>query len=407
MRAVVKGNLGAAALILLGFGCSDPAGGEPESPLGPTETASGSDGGASRSRGSAKDSEGAVEPWNGEPATLDVAMTECAPLIFDSCQAVYPSGAISALGRLQRLGSRWLAEGVWDSGFVVFDADGGDASEGFVRTGSLDRAAASSDDFHVASIDDGKVVHRRYDTAGNALGVPVLLAEETPDEIALGRVGDGSLVVWSTPTHVVARGVTGAGPADDVFHLETDVWKDGFRAALASRDESEIAIAWSDRRVADSHHRVFFVRADTAGARGLPRTLIDSLAPHRVVDLERTDAGYALVVAEGDRALVVPLSEWGDQVGPTYRFFGISRVYGLAVHASGEMLLAALRSDGRDAVLRLDPNGAPRGKWMCLDPSPSDKEHSVGLASTDEGYAVLFRSPSEQELLYYLSAPRP
>lgn len=407
MRVFAKGNPGAVALILLGIGCSDPADGEPEILLGPSEGASRSDGGAGGSVGSGRDSGGTVEPWKGEPAMLDVPMTECAPLIFDSCQVVYPSGAISALGRLQKLGSRWLAEGAWDSGFVVFDADGGQASEAFVRTGSLDRAAASSDDVHVASIDDGKLVHRRYDPSGNAFGTLVLLAEEAPDEIAIGRIGTGSLVVWSTPTHVVARGVTESGPADEVFHLEADIWKDGFRAVVAAKDESEVAIAWSDRRVADSHHRVFFVRADAAGVRGLPRTLIDSLAAHRVVDLERTQGGYALVVAEGDRAIVVPLSEWGDQVGPSHRFLGVSRVYGLAVHASGEMLLAALRSDGRDAVVRLDPAGAPRGKWMCLDPYPSDNEHSIGLAATDEGYAVLFRSPSEQELLYRLNAPRP
>lgn len=405
MRAKTK-RLGSLALLLACFGCSDPGPGE--SGVGIDRSGSTNQPGREGRNDSKKSDPGRqLEPSDREPTVLDVAISECAPLIFDSCEIVYPAGAISALHRLQKIGPRWLAEGVWDSGFVVFDADGGDASEALVTTGTLDRAAPSAKDIHVATIVDGRLVHQSYDASGNRRGDAVLVSDETPDEIAIARLDDASLVVWATPTDVVARGIGDASGLAEPFHLETDVWKDGFRVSVIKNSDDELAIAWSDRRVADSHHRVFFVRADGSGVRGLPRILFDSLVPHRVVDLQRTIEGFALLLEEGDDALVVPLTEWGDRAGTSYRFLGLSRVYGLAVHTSGEMLLAALRDDGRDAVLRLDPSGAPRGRWMCLDTHASAKEHSIGLDATEKGYAVLFRSPLEQQLLFRLSVAGP
>lgn len=406
MRAKLERKIGPFALVLACFGCSDPGASDADVRVDRSEGTNRPDrGGDERSGGDGAG--GRLEPSSGDHVVLDVPISECKPLVFESCDVVYPAGGVSALHRLQRMGPRWVAEGVWDSGFVTFDADGGHASEALVKTGTLDRAAASAEDVHVATIEDGRLVHQRYDASGHRLGDPIPVSNEVPDEIAIGRLDDVALVLWSTPTNVVARGVGRTGISGEAFHLEDDVWKDGFRASVARKDEDELAIAWSDRRVADSHHRVFFARADGDGLRGLPRTLVDSLVTHRVVDLERTESGFALLVQERDGALVMPLTSFGDSAGPNHRFLGISRVYGLAVHASGEMLLAALREDGRDAVVRLDASGAPRGAWMCLDTHPSGKEHSVALESTEGGYAVLFRSPLEQQLLFRLKASGP
>lgn len=399
-------RIGHLGWILLAFGCSDPgareAGGLEESPdvtgrQGPGRTDGRKDGG----------SDERLEPWNGEPAVLDVPLSGCVPLAFETCDVVYGPGAISSLHRLQGLGDRWLAEGVWDSGFVLFDHDGKSASESIVRTGSLDRVTASTSHVHVATIDGTSLVLQRYDASGSRIGGPLVVADEAPDEIAIGRIGEGSLVVWATPNHVVGRVVGDDAVTRDPFLLEDGVWKDGFRAVVAGAGEGEAAIAWSDRRVADSHHRVFFARAGETGLRTLPKTVIESLAAHHVIDLERTENGYVLLVQEQDGALVVPLNAWGEQVGPSHRYLGISRLYGIAVHESGEMLLAAFREDGLDAILRLDASGAPRGDWMCMDIQPSDTEHAMGLAPTDEGYAILFRSRLEQELLYRLRASAP
>lgn len=344
------------------------------------------------------------DAWLGELVIVDIPASDCTALEA-LCTEVYGRGEMTALHGLRRAGERWAAEAIWESGFVLFDENGENASPELITTGTLDRMAPSADDIHIATSEIEGVRARLYDLTGAPLGPAIELSDDHADEVAIGRAGADSLVVWTTPTRVAARGFSESGPSADVFELETDVWKDGFHAAIADSSGEEVAIAWSDRRVADSHYRTFFVRASTSGIRGLPRILIDDLEPHRVIDLRRTAAGYLLLLEQGGHPLVLPLTAFGDLAGPAYRYLGIQRVHGMAIGESGEeAVLAGLQEDGRDALRRLDAKGAPQGDWSCIHPFPSHGEHAVSVAPRGEGYSVLYRSVAAQELLYQLSA---
>lgn len=342
-----------------------------------------------------------IEPSNpsdGDTANIDIEDTDCAPIVPLSCEPIYAPREIPTLHALQAVGNLWLAEAIWDSGFVLFD-EAGRASRELIQTGTLDRAAASSDDIHIATVDLEGVKARIYDREGVPLGEPFLLSSEVASEVAIEREGESSLVVWTTPRRVSVRAISNQGPMGEAFDLETDVWKDDFRVGMAASGDGEIAIAWSDRRVSDSHHRVFFVRANAEGPKGVVRVLFDSIEPHRVVDLKKTKKGYALLLEQKDHALLLPLTNLGDRDGPAYRFQGLSRLHGLAVHEGGEMLMAGLRKDGRDALRIVDSAGAPKDDWKCLEAYPSDGEHVVSLAEASTGFSVLYRSSIAQQLL--------
>lgn len=300
---------------------------------------------------------------------------------------------------LERAGEMWLAEAIWDSGFVLFDGDGAFASE-LVTLGMLDRATVSAELIFVGTLDTDGVKARAHDLFGAPLGPSMLLSADEADGLAIGAVGETALAVWSTATRIAARAFTETSTSPVVFELETGVLKDSFHAALVGTGQDELAIAWSERRAADSHYRVFFMRAQADGVRGLPRMLADSLEPKRVVALERTRTGLVLLVEHAGHPLVVQLTTFGDPIGPAYHFLGMSRAHGLAVHEDGRMLLAGLRMDGRNVVRELDPSGAPIGEPLCLDETPSYGEHAVGVAPSAKGYAVLHRTAAGEERLF-------
>lgn len=393
----IRASASCLALAIALLGCGPPDGverardGLRESPRGFSEN-----GGQTKPRGGEADGHEGPPPSAG--GVIEVPSTDCEPLVPISCEQVYGPSEMPALRGLQSMGDGWLAEAIWDSGFVLFDENGKSASSELIRTGTLDRAAASAVDIHIATVDLEGVKARIHDTKGIPDGPAFSLSSELASEVAIGRIGAASLAVWATPTRVAARSFSRQGPGGEAFELESNVLKDDFRVAIAHTGGDELAMAWSDRRVSDSHHRVFFVRADESGPRGLVRTLVDSLEPHRVIDLKRTPDGYALLLAGRAHAIVVPLTKLGDPKGPHYRFEGLSRVHGLAVHESGEMLLSGLREDGRDALRALGSDGSPLSDWRCLEAYPSDGEHVVSVASMKAGFSVLYRSASSQQL---------
>lgn len=330
---------------------------------------------------------------------VDIADTSCVTLAA-LCTEIYPANAISPLLGLQRAGESWLARGVWESGFVLFDDDGAHASSEFITTGALDRVAASGDVIHVATVDTEGVKARRYRMTGAPLSDVIRLSDEQPDEVAIGYSFASALAFWSTPTRVVARAIGERGPMGDGFELESNVRKDDIRIALASSVSAPLAVSWSDRRVADSHYRTFFVRASKDGVESVPRTLFSGLERQHVIALRETGSGYVLLLEIEQIPWIVPLSSFGDRMGPAHRLMGITRAHDLSVGHNGDMLLAALRDDGRDALMLLDSEGAPKSDWHCIHAYPSDTEHVVSVAENGDGFAVLYRSVIAQELLY-------
>ncbi len=332
----------------------------------------------------------------------DIEITGCGLLEAERAE-VYGRHRMTALHRLQRAGDGWMAEAIWESGFVVFDDAGANASPGLVTTGTLDRAFASGSSIWTATVDSQGVQARQYDFAGDPMGPLVHLSSDLADEVAIGASGEIALAVWSTARSIAARGIT-ESTLGAPYELQEGVLSDGSRIVMADAGNGELAIAWSNRRVADSHHRVFFVRASPSGVLGPPHTLIDALEPHEVVALEKGDDGYALLLQRGGKPLLMLLNSWGDPVGVTVRYLGMGRAHDVALGTDGEMALAASLEDGRDALLRLDSNGRVVGDVLCLEPMRSYGEHAVSVAATERGFAVLYRSADDEELLTWLPA---
>lgn len=327
----------------------------------------------------------------------------CEPIDLVFCEEIYGQDEISPLGGLRAAGDLWLAEALWESGFVLFDGRGEFRSKSLIQLGNLDRAAPSADDIHVVTVDGEGVRAGSFDMKGQPMGEGFQISADLAHELAIGRSDTGSLVVWATPTRVAARAFSAAGPEGESFDLETNLWKDDFHASIADTRDGEFAIAWSDRRVSDSHYRVFFIRADGQGSTGLHRVLMDSLERYRVVALRRSLEGYRLLLEGEGHALLLPLTILGDPDGPPRRYTGLSRVDGLAIHQDGTMLLAGMREGGQGAVLWLDGEGAPLDGWRCIDAFPREGEHAVSVEDTSEGFAILHRSAVSQQLLWRVS----
>lgn len=355
-------------------------------------------------RDAAPPTEAGSNPGSDDPPGLtieDIEVTGCGLLEAERVE-VYGRKEMTALHRLQRAGDGWMAEAIWESGFVVFDDNGANASSELVTTGTLDRAFASGTSIWTATLDAEGVRARQYQFAGNPMGPLVHLSSDLADEVAIGASGEVALAVWSTAANVTARGITESNVGAP-FELQAGVLSDGFHVVMADAGNGELAIAWSNRRVADSHHRVFFVRASSTGVLGPPRTLIDSLEPHEVVALEKGDDGYALLLQRAGKPLLMSLNSSGEPVGVTVRFLGMGRAHDLAIGTDGAMSLAASLDDGRDAILRLDSKGRVVGDVLCLEPMRSHGEHAVSVAASGNGYAVLYRSADDEELFTLLS----
>lgn len=335
----------------------------------------------------------------------DIEESSC-EIVESELVEIYGEKEIPPLHRLARARDRFLAEGLWDSGFVLFDENGNNASPELVTTGTLDRVVVSPRAILVASLDNEGVKARAFDHAGEPLSEAMRISDDEADKLAIGLSGESALALWSTETRVAARSFTDSSKGETTFELESGVFKDNFHAAIADAGSSRFAIAWSDRRAADSHHRIFFARASSEGVLGPPRMIAGSLEPKRVVALETTESGYALVIEQGGHPVVISLSSLGEPEGFAYRFLGMSHAHALAVSDDGEMLLAGLRMDGRDVLRRLEPNGAPKGEPLCLEELSSGGEHVVSLLAEPGGYRVLFRSAASEQLFFTLAPPK-
>lgn len=332
-------------------------------------------------------------------AVIDVPSSGCT-ILAALCTEVYGRGAIAPLTDLSRTPHGWLARGAEESGFVLFDADGANATEAFVTTGLLDRVAAFDDAIYVATVDAEGVRARRYRWTGGPLGEDLRVSSDRASALAMGHTSSTAAILWSTPARIALRLWAEEGGLGEEIEIERDIPKDDVHMSIASSETRPLAFAYTERTLDDSRYRTVFAQASAEGLSGAPRVLFSGPEPRRVVALRESPGGYVLLVEKEGQPIVLRLSPSGTPLGPAHRFLGLARAHDLAVGDNGEMMLAALRDDGKDAVILLDEAGAPESGWHCLHAYASDGPHHVSLAPTEGGYVALYRSIVAQELFY-------
>ena len=336
-------------------------------------------------------------------AIVDVPTTACVGLGAAPVE-LYAAFAIPGLYRLTPVGARWAAGMGHNSGFVVFDGDGQNASAAPVSLGDLDRIAGSSSGLSVATTVGEAAQYGRYDAQAASVGSPATIATGTIWDVEVGRAGDEAMVVVNSAEGPKARPVSASGEPAALFDLEAGTLVDAFSVAVTAADPSGFAITWSDRRVADSKYRTFIAFADASGMQGLVREVHTGTAWHRTVQVVATPSGYALLQELDGVPLVVSLDENGLVSGPAHRFVGTMGAWGIASNGTGLVVLVK-RDDNREAFRALDLAGAPVGDWVCLNASSTANEHAGAIHADGNGFAVIFRATDDSEQLVKIADP--
>ncbi|MFA6047046.1 MAG: hypothetical protein WC718_18845, partial [Phycisphaerales bacterium] len=206
------------------------------------------------------------------------------------------AGVAPSMDRLEPVSGRWLGyDSGYSTGFVLFDADGTNASgEPITLTNSYNLAASEGTSIGLAADDAGQVLFARYDASGAPVLGPLVVANEEPEGLAIAGGSGESLVVWGAGTSLRARGVDAAGAfAGEAFDVAQDVVDGPFLASAAFADPG-FAVAWTSLLGGD--YVTFFATTTTTAASSSAVTIVSTPTPHWVVKIVRlSDFAYALL----------------------------------------------------------------------------------------------------------------
>lgn len=336
---------------------------------------------------------------------IDHSDTACEE-ISASRTTIYESN--EPLTDLQRAGSHWVASSAVENGFVVFDDAGKQATHELVALGDLDRAQAIDSGVVVVALSASGLSAARFDLAGKIDGETTLVSDTTPYELAVGHSSDNVLTIWSTLTSVHARALTKhAKPVADAFELEAGITKDHFSAVIAPVAGSRFAVAWSARDAADGMFRTQIAIVDAQGVSDSVRILLSGALEQRAIALAPTSEGFVLLLEYGGAPLLMLLDPAGARRATDHRLLGAVQAFDLAVF-NDQIVVAAGRSDHRDALRLFDHDAQPTSGWLCLNEASTEIAHAVSVYADDSGFAALYRAADGSEvLLKSRAAPSP
>lgn len=391
---------GALAISSFGAACDadDPAPGPPSSPVDGgvvAEAAPAGDGSLAEAGPVARAFELVDEP--------DTPCARSRALARPFAVTPPPTGE---LWRLGVAGARRVAEATDESSFVVFDRDGA-APSSPIRVGVTTRVVrGGGDDVLAVGVDEaGSVTLRRHTPSGTATGADVALGVAPFASPFAARDGARTLVVFGDSPVVTARLVEGDVAGEPVA-LEREAAFSNLTAGIApsrANDGSAFLVVWALYREPLLEWRSYAALVGPRGVVGLPRVLYGAGAPLRVVGLEATAEGAALLLSVDSEPVVVRLDALGRPTAPAHRLLGardprLGGGHGLAVR--GDALgVVARHASGAHAFRRLALDGAPVGGWVCLDDVAPDEAHAGGLVADDAGWSLLVARPGGAALL--------
>jgi hypothetical protein len=318
-------------------------------------------------------------------------------------RVVYPAPAALGFVTLENVGARWLASAREDRGFVLFDADGANASAQPNPLSRNARARATSGGIETFGAVNQGLAFRRYDLQGNAIGDAVLATTDTtatgPN---LSPADGGTLLVWGLPFNVYASVVDAQGELDaGAFALEGSSPKSLFRSAVVA-DGARHAVAWSVRETDDARFRTRFAFFTPGESPTPATTLYGTASPQEVVAIVRSSTGFRVLVhapPPGPGALLLEVDANGTRIGPARVLVGVTEALGLAAQGD-ELGVVALRPDKRVAFRPLTSKLEAAGPWVCLDaPATTNPDFTAAIAPDGQGYAVLYRAADDGQSL--------
>jgi hypothetical protein len=332
----------------------------------------------------------------------DVADTPCSKRGGTLTPVIAANDASAAAPRwhnLHAFGSRLVADATDQSGFVVFDSSGANAkvvssplaSGGTTTLGNAIVGAGSADGLIAAA--------QPFDSNGGAIGMPIPVAGEDPEGLAIGSDGTTALMVWSNFQNLRARGVSamgalGMGPYD--LAVSAPVNDPSVAVSFVKQDLYAVVFSGNDT---GTTYQTAFGRGSSTQRVGDPSNLFRGLVARTVVGLARTAKGFALVVAVSDGpktyGMLVLMDVGGHRTSAGLKLLGTIDTTAVAVNGDTIGVLATRNAAGMGATVEFRPFGAdgtPLGPWVCLDDLGSDTDLGGGLAPDGNGFVAIFRS---------------
>jgi len=326
--------------------------------------------------------------------------TDCVPHGGKS-STVYAAAAQPAVfDRLATVAGRRVTGGTQAGGAFTMELDGALPSSQPIRVASNFNLFASEGDTFGVVGSDQEVVYRRFDPQGQPVGDAVSIAVAIPDAVDIaGRDGE-SLVVWASAGSIHARGIDANGqPAGPAFEVASNAYVDTI-GLTATPTADGFALAWTGNDIhAKSTTSVAFASATALQAQ--PLMLIFTAVQHRVIKLERTQAGFVMLLAGAPPtfpAYLVALDDQGFVIGSGKVLEGVQ--FGWDAAARGDELgVIAVRATGEPQFRPFSANLEPLGPWVCLDDPTSITANIGAISSEGTGYAVLHRTAEGAEVL--------
>ncbi len=331
----------------------------------------------------------------GNVPVIQVPDTECVPRGGSSVELYPGDPGAPVFGQLGKVGERRFASGGIVPGFVVFGADGSEAS--MVITSAEDQQAFASEGMQLAEagLTGSTIFYQRYDALGSAVGGAVELTSNASRAPYVGAGEGQSLIAWTESTALKARGIDSDGQAAGAaFEIASIATPDSVKASILRRQDG-FAVIWSER-VSAFQYRTRFALATSTELEGPPIDVIEDAPEHELVQAIKTPSGYAVLISGGplDYApYILVLDEAGERTMPAARLMGSFMGYGLA--AQGEELGVVAPLDSEEPGFRaFDAALKPLGPWVCLD-AKTDINDPIGIDSDGAGYAVVYRRETE------------
>jgi hypothetical protein len=334
---------------------------------------------------------GEGSPDLGPLVIVDVANTPCQKTSAAPVTVMESEPLLITYDQAGTVGARRFALDPNTLSMLTFDADGSHPSA--IVPGILSARATSDGKIAALASDGQSLALRTYDAAAALMAPGLELTRDSAGTPTLATRADALIALWESNDALHGRIV-----ANDKLGPTVEFGADscGMSNCMARAVDNGrgFSVAWS-RVLQDGRAKTSWADVATDGKVNFVKTVLQSDGYHRVIDLVKGGASYALLLGEGyptRSPVVVFLDAYGNVDTPARRLLGSDEAWGVAATTGGFAVGASL-ADGRGAVRPLAATGDAVDPWICLDDSEPDIGFSAHVAVYGDvsGYGFVVR----------------